>query len=182
MAHKYGVGRMLNARRNFWREVNATIILQSRAKSALQIKKLLSPQYNNPRIFHARIRSSIIYILYTKIRILFFKNRKIFEITNRAGAFVGWFASRGCFSAKCDCQGIDPLICPIRRTCSYLHKVITGRTVFSAEYTTRKYAPLDSLLSATNNGQLNKMYGRVQLRISFISRGWQRWITTATAI
>lgn len=44
MAHKYGVGRMLNARRNFWREVNAaTIILQSRAKSALQIKKLLSP-------------------------------------------------------------------------------------------------------------------------------------------
>lgn len=50
MAHKYGVGRMLNARRNFWREVNAaTIILQSRAKSALQIKKLLLPQYNNPR-------------------------------------------------------------------------------------------------------------------------------------
>lgn len=45
MAHKYGVGRMLNARRNFWREVNATtIISQSRTESALQIKKLLSPQ------------------------------------------------------------------------------------------------------------------------------------------
>lgn len=46
MAHKYGVGRMLNVCRNFWREVNAATIIfsQLRAKSALQIKKLLSPQ------------------------------------------------------------------------------------------------------------------------------------------
>lgn len=168
---------MLNARRNFWR--NAKLARRPLfphspgPKVHCKFTKLLPRHGEFPRVprkffarMPARTRS-----LYTRARIA------AFLVTQNG---TSGMMNRFCVNAKCDCQ---TLICP---NILYLESDARAwpctRTVYDFGAKPREYAQPDGSLSATNNGRLNKMHGTYNYGYHLFRAGWQRWITTATAI